>query len=312
MVTHVWCGFALLLIVASAGAQPPAPRAEAAFRASTKIGLRDDFDKAQPPTGLGSEILLMQESRPFIVKGGIAPSYTTNAFSDYTESGSWVLEGNLGVAVESLIAGKVFLHAEIGSAAARYDRHRELDRDSFAALVSASVQATDRITVAGAWVGQWYMESGFGENYLTFHTFSARANYRHPVGPRLVLNVLPYVNWIRADPSDYDQLILGGSIGLTLQHSSRIQYGLYGQVGWSDYDHYFRGLFPKDRRDLNWSVNWFYSHRITDQLEFRADIRFARNDSNLVAFDLGRGEFVGLYDYDTWQFTPSLGLNWQF
>jgi hypothetical protein len=302
---------ALIATAVAALAQAPAPRAEVAFRSNSNIPLRSIEPRASE-SNLGTEIILMQESRPFVVRAGITPSYTTNAFSDYTQQGDWSLEGNLSVGVQSLIAGKLLLHAEIGTAASRYDKSTSLDRDSVSVLFSTAYNLTGRTSVAAAYVGQWYMEPGYGANYLTFHTLSVRANHQIPLTDRTVLNLSPFANFISADPSDYDQVVLGGSFSLVVQETQRIEWGLAGQVQWSDYDSYFRGLFPEDRSDFSWGLSAWWAYRYSDRLDFRFDARFSHNDSNLRAFDLARGQFVGLYDYNAWQFVPSVGVNWQF
>lgn len=302
---------ALFATTAAALAQAPAPRAEVSFRASKPVGIRE-FKPSAEPSDLGTEIMLMQESRPFIVRGGITPSYTTNAFSDYTKQGDWSLEGNLSVGVQSLIAGKLLVHAELGTAASRYDKNTSLDRDSVSLLFSTAYNLTSRTTLAAAYVGQWYMEPGYGANYLTFHTLSVRGNHQIPLTDRTALNLSPFANFISADPSDYDQVALGGSFSLVFQETQRIEWGLAGQVQWSDYDSYFRGLFPEDRSDFSWGLSAWWAYRYSDRLDFRFDARFSHNDSNLRAFNLGTGRFVGLYDYNAWQFVPSVGVNWQF
>lgn len=291
-------------------AQSPAPRAEVAFRASKPVDVRPVA--AAGPSDLGHEIMLMQESRPFIVRTTISPSYTTNAFSDYSEQSDWSLNGNLSIGVESLIAGKLLVHGELGTRITRYDKERSLNRDAFYALASVGYALTSRTSVSASYVGSWSMDEGYGANYLTTHTMSVGAGHRIPIGERASLSLSTSANFISADPSDYNQVVLNSGFALTFRETARIEWGLGGRVEWSDYESYFRGLFPEDRSDFSWTLEAWWNYRFSERFDLRVDARFSRNDSNLRAFDLARGQFVGLYDYNAWQFVPSVGVNWQF
>lgn len=251
---------------------------------------------------------------PFYTRVSTAYSHTSNAFSDFREVKDWMLDTNLAAGWRSTLGSSMYLDLSLLANRLDYANQDLLSRNMFGARASFAGLLPGRLPYYLSYTSQWFMDSSYDSTSLNFHTLSATVPvYKKTFANKSVVTVLTSFSWLKAEPSDFDQVIPG----LTVRYSAPItdtdRLELSLAQNYAFYQHFQPGLFNEgDRQDWRTTLALQWVHNFTKNIYFTAGVSYTRNDSNLTGFDAATGRDGGLYDYKTWNFVPTVGMNFNF
>ncbi len=270
---------------------------------------------AEPATstlGDQQEIFLLQESQIFFVRSYTNPVYTSNAFYDFTEIEDWYVQQFITAGAETILAEKYYVLAEVGTSFTRYDQYSSLDRDTMGVHLAGSTSLSEKLSVGVNYRSTWFFDSGFDDNDSTFHSVALYGALTSPLPGGGTLQWVPTVSQIWANPDDYNQIGVGLNTNLSIPLSEKTTFGLNGGINYVWYDQYFEESFGVQRQDLALSAGAYVVHRPLDNVEIRLGVDFTNNDSTLNPTDFLTGRNVDLYDYDIWNFRPTIEVGIHF
>lgn len=282
-------------------------------------GTRKVSEAVSPPTAR------INPSNPFSSLVGsdhyytsLSTSYvhTTNAFSDFREIKDWYLNINASVGWRSTIGSSMYLDLSAFVNRFDYSNQELLSRNAYGTRVSLMglLPGRFRLPYFLTYTGQWFTDSSYDSVGLNFHNVNVTVpTYRKSFGNSGTLTMLASFSWMKAEPSDFDQVIPGIIVryNLPITDKDDLQFSLV--QSYSYYRHFLPGQFMEgDRQDWRTSLTLQWVHNFTKNIAFTAGVSYLRNDSNLTGFDVATGRTGGIYDYKAWNFTPTIGVNFTF
>ncbi|MBK8090825.1 MAG: hypothetical protein IPK32_02190 [Verrucomicrobiaceae bacterium] len=249
---------------------------------------------------------------PYYVNLSTAYTHTTNAFSDFREQKDWLLDTNLSAGWRTTLGSSLYLDWAFVANRSDYANQDTLSRNMLGTRVMLAGLAFGKVPYYLSYSGNWFYDSSYDSSGLNFHTLSAVVPFwRKNVG-KGNLTVSATLNWIKAQPSDFDQITPGLSVRYSVPVTGKDRIDLSVMQSYASFQHFAPGQFPQDRQDWRTTASLQLVHTFTKQLQLTLGVTYMRNDSNLAGFETTTGRFGGIYDYKTWNFTPTLGLNYNF
>jgi hypothetical protein len=292
---------ALTLLIADARAQEP----------RSQVGEVETQRVTRSSAAASNPFSALSNPDPFYSSLTTSYTHTTNAFSDFREQKDWLLDTNLTAGWRTTLGSSMFLDWAFLANRSDYANQDTLSRNMLGTRLMIGGKAFGKIPFYLAYSGNWFYDSSYDSSSLNFHTVSTILPFWQQNIGKGNLTVSATLNWIKAQPSDFDQISPGLSVryGMPITGKDRINISL--MQNYSSFQHFAPGQFPIDRKDWRTTASVQLVHTFTKHLQVSMGVSYMRNDSNLAGFGPG-GTFGGIYDYKTWNFTPTLGLNYTF
>ena len=248
---------------------------------------------------------------PFYVQLTSSYAHTTNAFSDFREQEDWLLDTNLAAGWRTTIGSSLYFDLAFVSNRTDYANQEALSRNMLGTRAMLGGLAFGKLPFFLAYNGNWFYDSSYDSTSLNFHTLSTVVPFVRKNLGKVNLTVASTLNWIKAQPSDFDQINPGLSMRFSLPVTGKDRLDLSLMQSYAYFQHFTPGQFTEDRQDWRSTAGIQLVHTFTKQLQLTLGVSYMRNDSNLTGFSAG-GRSGGIYDFKTWNFTPTLGVNYSF
>jgi len=240
--------------------------------------------------------------------------HTTNAFADFREIKDWYLDTNVSAGWRSTLGSSMYLDLSAFVNRLDYANQDVLSRNVLGTRVSVAGLLGGRLPYFLTYTGQWLTDSSYDSIGTRFHNLSTVVPlFRKSFGRSGTLSVLSSFTWVKAEPSDFDQVIPGLVVNYILPVTDRDKIRFSLVQSYSFYEHFRPGQFIEgDRQDWLTSISLQWVHDFTKNISFTAGVSYLRSDSNLTGFDAATGRTGGLYDYKAWTFSPTISMNFTF
>ncbi|GEM_PF-5855393 len=248
---------------------------------------------------------------PFYVNLSTSYTHTTNAFSDSREQKDWLLDTHLAAGWRHIVGSSMIMDWAFLTNRSDYANQEQLSRNMLGTRFTLGGLAFRKLPYYLSYTGNWYYDSAYDSRSLDFHTLSTMVPFwRQSVG-KGKLTLLSTLNWIKSQPSDFDQINPGLSVRFNLPVTDKDRIDISLLQSYAFYQHFVPSQFPNDRQDWRSSASVQFVHQFTKQFQISLGVAYLRNDSNLSALDAG-GSAEGIFDYKTWNFIPTISLNYSF
>jgi hypothetical protein len=196
------------------------------------------------------DLVILRRREFFTLSATTSPRYSSNAFlSDARGDGDVAIEGAANARVETVIAERYTVSADLGYAVARYDRFGELDYDSLSAGIAGRIPDGPWNFSLGYRVAVT-KSRGFEDHIVTQHVLNGAVSYAIEIDRNTA--IFPFVSLTRivAHPSDFDNLNLAPGASAVHRIARDLTIGADVQLVARRYDNFFEAFTGRTRQEI--------------------------------------------------------------